>query len=441
MEGHRMRDTSIDESLELLEQLVSPFGVVSATHETLAVQGLDGLIACTSLIGSYVDDYYRAGYGGITRKAHGRAINNPDRARLTAIAEGAERYAAVDFAGSDQVWARRCELDGPMIDLDRIPRCSATELARPDCPLAPLDPDAALRWVRGTDLMSGTTVWLPAIMACYGLRDIKPAERFWYRISTGWSVHFDPAEALVGGICEVIERDAIAITWLQQLQLPVVAASNLPESVQRLTEMLRRIFLRAVTYDATTDLGVPTAYCLLTADHDRQVRQTIGCATGRTFAAAAEKALLEALSVRETCRCDEAPESLARFQDVADGARYMARASRAGAFGFLTDERRASGTPPGKGVKLPQQPGNALAWLTRTLAARGMQAIAVDRTCMELADIGLTAVCVVIPDLQPMTLLPLAQFRAHPRLYSAPALMGYPVRNEKELNPWPQPLA
>ena len=74
-------------------------------------------------------------------------------------------------------------------------------------------------------------------------------------------------------------------------------------------------------------------------------------------------------------------------------------------------------------------------------AARDMPAVVVDRTSGDLAEAGLTCVSVVIPDLQPMSLRPLAQFKAHPRLYDAPARMGYPVRPEDELNPWPQPFA
>lgn len=70
-----------------------------------------------------------------------------------------------------------------------------------------------------------------------------------------------------------------------------------------------------------------------------------------------------------------------------------------------------------------------------------MPVLAVDRSHAELRSVGLTAVNVVIPDLQPMSLLPLAQFRAHPRLYRAPAAMGFPVHSEEELNPWPQPFA
>lgn len=70
-----------------------------------------------------------------------------------------------------------------------------------------------------------------------------------------------------------------------------------------------------------------------------------------------------------------------------------------------------------------------------------MQVIAIERTTRELREVGLTSVNVVIPDLQPMSLAPFAQFKAHPRLYDAPSAMGYPVRSKEELNPWPQPFA
>jgi ribosomal protein S12 methylthiotransferase accessory factor len=89
---------------------------------------------------------------------------------------------------------------------------------------------------------------------------------------------------------------------------------------------------------------------------------------------------------------------------------------------------------------LPDDPADALAWLLDTLSRKGMQAIAVDRTPRELRAAGLTAVNVVIPDLQPMSLYPLSQCRAHPRLYQAPLLMGYPSHSEEDLNPWPQPF-
>ena len=164
-----------------------------------------------------------------------------------------------------------------------------------------------------------------------------------------------------------------------------------------------------------------------------------GCATARNMARAAEKALIEAVSFRGSFYGDDdIPSDYAKFS-ASDGARYMGTPERSAAFGFLVDG--AGQRPVVSREALPADPDAALARLTAIFAEREMPVAVVDRTTRELAAAGLTCVSVVIPDLQPMSLHPLAQFLAHPRLYDAPARMGYPGSTEGELNPWPQPFA
>jgi ribosomal protein S12 methylthiotransferase accessory factor len=423
-------------SLPSLDTLVSPFGVVAACWASAEYRGLDRLNAGRATAGARRG---ARGKGELTLTGDGRIVGSPEHARLVAIAEAAERYASGDFLGEPRRWATADELDGAVLDPARYPRCSAAEYAAPGCPVAPFLPEERIRWVRGLELTSGDPIWLPAVMACYGLRNPAPAERFTYRISTGYAVHTDPVEALVAAICEVIERDAIALTWLQRLPLPLAGPAARSEAVGYLTGWAERHFVETSLFDATTDLGVPTVYCLLTAPYDDRARHAVGCATARTMALAAEKALTEALATREACHADiPVPEDYAQFAATTDGTRYMGAALRSAAFEFFRDGRagRASPTRPA----LPESPDAALARLTAIFAERGMPVAVVDRTPRELGEVGLTCVSVVVPDLQPMSLLPLAQFRAHPRLYDAPARMGYPVSDEQELNPWPQPF-
>jgi hypothetical protein len=130
-------------------------------------------------------------------------------------------------------------------------------------------------------------------MAFYGLRDATPAEHFWYRISIGYAVHSDPVEAVVLSICEVIERDSIAITWQQRLALPLVAGRYLSGRAQELIDWGRRHFISTFLFDATTDMAVLTVFCLLVAPHAARSAQLVSCATGGTMGATAEKALLD----------------------------------------------------------------------------------------------------------------------------------------------------
>lgn len=375
----------------------------------------------------------------------GSALADQATASTVALAEAAERYAGM--APGLDVDCRRARVsdlvDEAVMDLRRLPRCSATEYATPGCRVKPFDDDAIIRWSLGLDLVSGEPTWVPSVMAVYGLRQRTLGERFWVSISTGYAVHTDPQVALCSAICEVFERDIIEILWQQKLPLPPVAAHEITDNCRMLLRWAEDHFISVLLFDATTDMGVPTAYCLMIAENDPQARQLVSCATGIWLGAAAEKCVLDAAAFRDNFGGMPDPGKMKMdqrtFTTIADGARYMGLAEHASAFEFLVDgyEDRV----PQERPALPRNPEDRLCALIDIVRHHGLQSIAVDRTTSELAAAGLTAVCVIIPDLQPMTLQPLARFRAHPRLYSAPGLMGYRALPETELNPWPQPFA
>jgi ribosomal protein S12 methylthiotransferase accessory factor len=432
-------------------RLVSPFGVISDVAALPVMRGLPGLTVFQARIGSGLPGI---GYSGsqedMPMGGAGSSVDDPSAAQTVAIAEAAERYASGDFLGERVIWSRASELGRDALDLAGIPRCSPGEYAGPRCPLTRPDPVARIRWVSGIDLTTGRELLVPAVMACYRLHDVRPSERFWYQISTGYAVHTDPAEALVRGICEVIERDAIAITWLQQLRLPRLdpvscaasseGATTSAASFAQVLEWCDSHFIKTYLFDATTDLGVPTAYCVQVADHDDRVHQVVGCSTGRDLPSAARKAILEALLVRRMLQAgDVVPRSPEEFSSFQDGGRYMAARERLCAFEFLLNRPVQDRTGP-MHHWLPGESAAALQYLITMLAGHGAQVIAVDRTPRELADVGLTAVCVLIPELQPMSLIPAAQFRGHDRLTRAPAAMGFPPLREEAMNPWPQPF-
>jgi ribosomal protein S12 methylthiotransferase accessory factor len=288
--------------------------------------------------------------------------------------------------------------------------------------------------------MSGEPTWVPAVMACYGLHP-EPAERFVFQISTGYAVHVEPERALLGGLLEVIERDAIAVTWLRRLRLPLLGPAGISPAVRELLAHGRRRFLNSVLFNATTDVGIPTVYALQQAPHDTEAANLVGAGTGRTLAHAAERALIEILNIRQLFHHGTPPVTdYARFSDIMDGARYMGVPERAEAFAFLTEDL-ANRPVSDRCLELPDDPRQALSLVLERLREIGAQAVCVDRTSAELRRVGLVALTVVVPRLQPMSLSPLAQFRAHPRLIEAPAAMGLPASPEQEQNPWPQPFA
>ncbi|QSB04082.1 YcaO-like family protein [Natronoglycomyces albus] len=426
--------------MHTLTQSVHPLGVVSDVRFSLAGRGLDRVRMAHARAGNT-----HIGHHGVTEthghtilSGTGRLLDDAQLARHIAIAEAYERYAG-SFPTAELVRARASDLPGRVFDHSRLARCTTSEYAHPDNPFVPFDPAAQIRWRRGVDLYTNEPTWLPAVLTGYGIH-AEPNERICFQISTGHAVHSDPVRALLSGLMEVIERDAIALTWLEKLPLPPVHHSAYSAHVRYLLEAGRRRFLTTHLFDATTDIGVPTVYVLQQSAHDRQGRNLVGASTGRSLAEAAEKALIEVFTIRQLLHSTAPDQVDATWNDIMDGARYMAQPQRGVAFEFLTDglDQRLV-IEPGPG--LPEDPLTALRQILSRLRELNMAAYCADLTTAELRRVGLCAVAVIVPDLQPMSLHPRSQFRAHPRLAEACARMGYPALSEKEQNSWPQPFA
>lgn len=360
-------------------------------------------------------------------------------ARQRAIAEALERHASGVMTEEQLVVATAEELGSEALDLTLVPRCSPGELSHPGSPMSEPTRSAPMRWVRGVELTAGREVYVPAVMAFLNIARTTPAERFWLQVSTGCAAHPDLRSALAGALCEVIERDAVAVTWLQMLPLPRLDPGCVPARTARLLEWKEGHGVETHLFDATSELGVPTVYCLQLAPFARRGAQGVACATALDPAAAAEKAVGEVTLLCETIGQVTRPRpTLESVRGPTDMADYMGLPEHRAAFDFLVDgvEARPLSTPR----RLVPGPGDALDLLLGMAVAHGLDVIAVDLTTDEASRAGMSVVRVVIPQLQPMSIWPQAQYRGHPRLYEAPAAMGFPPRKESELNPWPQPF-
>ncbi|WP_164465893.1 YcaO-like family protein [Actinoplanes teichomyceticus] len=365
---------------------------------------------------------------------------DPERSALVAVAEALERYANCVYDERQFIWATADELGPEALDPDTLPRCSEAEFADPDCPVTRPDRAARMRWVRGVHLGTGEPRWVPAVLVYMHL-PAHAGERFTRPISTGSAAHPDPAVAVCGALCEVIERDAISITWLQRLALPRLELDTVSPQLQRYLDLSAGRDVTVHLFDATTDVGIPTVYGVSVAPDHPTCRTVVSCATGLDPQVAAAKAICETVSERIALHGTPPPgEDVRAFGGVSDGAAYMSAPQRAAAFDFLLDSparRRISAMP----TLSTGDPVADLRLVSARLAACELDAYIVDLTPDEALRTGMTVVRAVVPGLQPLSFSYLARYLGHPRLYQAPVRMGYPSRPEAELNAWPQPFA
>ncbi len=435
---------ALPEGLARLDRLVSrQTGLIQQVTRISAETDLLSVYAASMGHLEFVQPNITAAPGKVSgvEMSGGGGGTQPERARAIAIAEALERYSSCVLP-DDLIVATPNELGDDALDLTTVPTCSATELAHPACPASVVDPDEKLRWVPGWSLTHNRRVLVPAVNVWLHIPALTASERFTMPISTGCATHTDINQALVNAICEVVERDSIALTWLQRMPLPRIEFDEMTPELARSFEDVAAKGIHTTFFDATSELGIPTLYSVDEAPDDDRVRHVVMCATDLDPTRAAVKMLREVASSRiALARADDPPASLDQFHTVFHGATYMGRPEQSPAFDFLL--RRDNGIRPFSAIA-SRATGDArrdLAGVIDTLVRHDIEAIAVEITTREAAEVGFRVVRVVIPALMPLSFTYRARYLGHRRLYEGPAAMGYPVHDEAHLNPHPQPFA
>ncbi|WP_051471145.1 YcaO-like family protein [Patulibacter minatonensis] len=438
--------TGTPDALLGLKRLASPYGLVGRVRRLPTAPGDPDFEIYTSELGNLAQlhENVRESTGGRTTRGEfdgaGGGIDG-ERALCVSIAEALERYSSCTFDQDQLVWATANELGDEAIDLDTLPRHSERELADPQCPVVPMDKDAPMRWVRGVSLMTRREVWIPAVLVYLHIPARARGERFALPISTGCAAHSDLSSALLGALCEVVERDAIALTWLQRLQLPQIEVDVEDEALAAFAARDRHTSVTRLLFDGTTDLGIPTVYSLELSPHDDHLAQMVMASTTLDPQDGVVKVSREGASARIALSVPRPmPDTPEEFTNVFHGASWMGHRDRRGEFAFLQEStgRRKLSELPSIATGTPE--GDLRAVLGR-LEGAGMEAFAVDLTTDEADAVGFRVVRTVVPGLMPLSFARQAQYRGHPRLYEAPPRFGHEAHPESLLNASPQPFA
>jgi YcaO-like protein with predicted kinase domain len=314
-------------------------------------------------------------------------------AKASALMEAAEAWHAEQVVWSDVrgPYAEIAERGIPAVDPARLPRAAD----------ATVDPrDTAFQWVEGRDLFTGACRWVPLDLVSANYTVGGSTDGPLQATTNGLAAGNHVLEALCHALCEVIERDALALWRL--LPDPEQDATTLDLSTADAwvrVALLDRFATAGVelrAFDVTSDIGVPSVLCLAgPAGDEDEIQPELGSGCHPDPMVALARAASEAAQVRLTriagARDDLLPES---YDEPWRSAR--ARAARA----WLRAARPADG---GRHCgSLPRCAGQTLLMDLTTilgrLAAAGLsEAVWVD---LMHSEIGLPVVRVVVPDLE-----------------------------------------
>lgn len=368
-----------------------------------------------------------------------------------AVGEAVERYAAGVYDPADLPFCAYDDLDEEAVAPERFALFSPRQYREyaDRAPMqghyAPFTRATVTGWARGTSLVTGRPVWVPAPFVFLPYRYRKGEAFIIDSISSGCACSRDPDDAALKAICEAIERDHIIISWINRLTLPRVRLDGDDALGQVFRERFDSPGLRFELVDATLDLGIPTFIAF--AIHER-TGVLVGSATRPNATAAAVKALLEAAQGMVAWKGElffGPPERFrADFSDVVDFNQHSKVYMLPGMRKHVEFMWGGDGSRPVSHTADASDGGPArdLAACVDRLNARGLEVITVDITPDDVREAGLHVVRAVIPGIHVMNARHDSPLLGGERLYQAPVRAGLRSRplREEEMNTFLHPF-
>ena len=373
-----------------------------------------------------------------------------DVALASGLGEAIERYAADWVDPEVIIYARRADLDGPSMNPVDLVLYAPEQYAT--VPYHPYEESSILGWVRGRSLVTGESVYMPALAVFLGYQVQRPEEHLFLVTSNGVAAGGSLVRAILAGTYEVIERDALMITWFATLPARRVDPSTHPDTeVRALCRAYQRRGVEIGLWRLPTDQPC-AVFLALGLHHGSKSEPAVIAGAGADLApaAAARKAILEVGQIRPSYRRSlrrpdvrelmealvKNPQSVTTMHD--HGLLYCSPDMRH-ALGFLLDQE-----PDVQewGPLTAGDPTMQLEQLVNHFRTTQRELLYYNLTPPDLARLGLAAARVIIPGFQPVTFGAEEPRRGGARLYELPHQLGLaasPLMPE-DLNPYPHPF-
>lgn len=358
------------------------------------------------------------------RLSAGKGIGRA-QARTSALCEALERYSGVFRGGEARVRASYNALGEAAVHPNACAAFSESQFesreiwnarSSPPCWVPPrLDLRQEIDWTPVWSLTHASPRYVPTAYCYYGYR--APVEEACCRAdSNGCAAGDSLEEAILQAFLELVERDAVAIWWYNELRRPTVDLGTFANPFFRKMEANYARGGRTLSVlDLTTDLGIPVFGAVSEMVQPGAQGLLLGFGAHLDAAAAIARAITELNQWR--CGMDRGVAGASFGQSGPGLGRFLRRGTSAGC-------RRARDflAPGHTDIR------DAVATCVEAARRRGLETLVLDQT---REDVGLPVVRVIVPGLRHFW----PRFGPG-RLYDVPVALGWrrAPRTEKQLN-------
>jgi ribosomal protein S12 methylthiotransferase accessory factor len=367
----------------------------------------------------------------------------------SAVAEAVERYCAYQWDPTRTFVAKWDAVQRAAISPVECVLYSSVQYATEGWRCVPWREDHDVSWIEGVELPGGGPVALPAGLVYLVTPPPRPEDFFVPASSNGLAAGPTLPAAVMGGLCELMERDALLVSWLNRLPAREIDLGRAGTAAADIAKHYRRLSVEVRAFLMPSDLPAAVVMAVSFDSDPMRPAQVIGMGCHLDPGIAVIKALYEMCQGRpsEAKRFADKPpsERLKRYEDVQtldDHSAFASQRERRHEFEFLW----ARGTTVGIEDLPNPATGDArrdLDHTARALTAIGCRVAYVDLTLPDVAPTGIHVVRTIATGLQPVHFGHGTERLGGRRLFEAPQALGFDdrVRTVDDLNPCPHPLA
>ncbi len=357
-----------------------------------------------------------------------------------AIGEGVERYCSAIFDVEDLPLCSQRDADFPTADPASFNLFSEEQYQQPGFQWVPFTPDTPVRWTPTLDMQTRKTVWVPGAMVFipYFFYQGSGDAPILQPISTGLACHGSFEQAAIGGICEVIERDAFTITWQAKMSRPQIRVETLSDENYDLVNRFERNGSKVVLLDLSMDHGVPTVLSVLRGQSENSPALVFAASSDPNPETAVRKALEELAHTRRYSYqlkismepvVPDPPEH-GNIHSQVDHLLYYTNYENARQcdFIFASKDRINFSDLPDLSTGDSKKD---LEILLERIYSTGEKVFLADVTSPDVSSLGLTVVRAIIPGYHPLRMGFGVRSLGGKRLWEIPQKLGFPgIRRE-----------
>jgi len=378
--------------------------------------------------------------------ASGISFFSEKYALLKCLSEAIERYCNFSFfKSSDKIISTFKVLKNDAIDPISIVGFSKNQLKSDALKKFRINNNSVFSWTQGKSLTTNQNILIPSQLIYLSYPFLKDEPSIYPSISTGCAGGECLSAALVRGICEIIERDAFMIFYLNKLPATKIQLELIDDSrIKALLNTFKRYCMEVYSFDLTTDITVPTFLSIVINRTGIGKSVSIGMKCGLDSTSALVGSIEETFTSRTWLRTEfeshpgkvSASDLLKKSDIKTRGFLWYPKSAIKKLDFLLNSQKRTSQLPLSR---INKTSGEQLEILVSLLSKLGLEIIYKNITAPIFKKLNFFVAKVIIPKAQPFYLNESKKLLGGERLYKVPGKLGFKTSNSK-LNNFPHPF-